>query len=159
MLSLTRKMDYALVAMSDLARHAPARMSAREIAERVQVPLPMLTNILNQLRTYGLVTSSRGVQGGYRLAVRAEDISLAELIDAIEGPFKLTVCCAGETESHAVRCSIEENCGIREPVRKLHDRLRQFLGQVTLAHIVFEEVPIGLGAVVGSGAMLPVPED
>lgn len=95
-LSLTRKADYALVAMSHMAHRGQQRTSAREIAERVHVPLPMLTNILHQLSHEGLITSSMGSKGGYRLARGPEAISLADILDAIEGQFRLTMCCSEE---------------------------------------------------------------
>ncbi len=144
MLTLTRKVDYALVAMVDLAQRSPALVSAREIAERLHLPLPMLTNILNQLKTAGLVTSCRGVYGGYSLAREPEQISLAELIDAIEGPFRLAVCC-GEEATAATDCARHLVCGVKEPVRRLHKQLREFLGGVSVAQIARDAVPIRLG--------------
>ena len=141
MLSMTRRMDYALVAMSEIARHAPTRRSAREIAERANLPLPMLTNILGHLKTRGLVTASRGVRGGYCLAARAEEISLASLIEAVEGPLKLTLCCGDDGPEELGACSIQDHCKIREPVRKLNDRLKEFLSRVTLAQIACTDVP------------------
>lgn len=145
MLSLTRKADYALVAMADLARRSPDRASARAVAESSGIPLPMLTNILHQLMQGGLVTSVMGPKGGYRLARSPDRISLAELIDAIEGRFQLTVCCVdgGDAELHG--CDLESGCKIKRPVRKVHDMLHAFFGQVTLAHIALDSVPVSLG--------------
>lgn len=135
MLTLTRKADYALLAMADLARRDRTRASAREIAGSVGVPLPVLTNILHQLLHRGLVSSAKGSKGGYQLAKLADEISLAEMIDAVEGPFKLTICCATEVTCDENRCNLEDNCQIKGPVRKVHQSLRRFFGQVTLAHI------------------------
>ena len=140
MLTLTRKADYALVAMADLAHRAPGRVSAREMARSIRVPLPVLTNILHQLLHKGLVTSTMGSKGGYSLARRPEQISLAEMIDAIEGPFRLTVCCSTECDSERERCELERECSIKEPVRRVHTSLRQFLSGVTLAQIAFHDV-------------------
>jgi len=156
MLSLTRKVDYALVAMVDLAQRAPELVSAREIAERLHLPLPMLTNILNQLKTAGLVTSCRGVYGGYCLARRPEQISLAELIDAVEGPFRLTVCCGDEPEAEA-DCSRHVVCGVKDPVRRLHRQLREFLGGVSVAHIACDAVPVSLMIETSAPAAAPAP--
>ncbi len=141
MFLLTRKTDYALVAMSDLARRPFELASAREIAERSRVPLPVLTNILHALARYGLVVSARGVKGGYRLARPAEDITLADVIEAIEGPARLTVCAASSLEGADRRCRLESVCAIRGPALKVHRRLREFLSQVTLAEIAFEAEP------------------
>lgn len=145
MLSLTRKADYALVALAELARRGPGRVSARKIAQGVRVPLPVLTNILHQLLHQGLVTSSRGAQGGYCLSRKADEINLAEVIDAIGGPVRLTMCCstAGPVEDDV--CDLSNTCRIKGPVQRVHQGLRRFLEQVTLAHIAFDSVPINVG--------------
>lgn len=148
MLSLTRKADYAIVALSDLARQGASRSSARAVAERTRVPLPMLTNILHQLLGYGLVTSAMGAKGGYALSRRPETISLADMIDAIEGTFRLTVCC-GEADHEFETCDLQEGCRAVEPLRRVHDRLRGFLGEVTLAEIAFYSAPITLNVSTG----------
>ncbi len=80
MLSLTRKTDYALIAMAELARRAPTMVSVREMSQRLGLPLPALTNILKQLTRSGLVTSTRGPNGGYRLARDPDRITLSELM-------------------------------------------------------------------------------
>ena len=90
MLTLTRKSEYAVIAMADLAHRGPERVSARQIAESTQLPLPILTNVLHQLLRHGLVTSTMGSKGGYRLAKTPEEVTFGDMIDAIEGPFKLT---------------------------------------------------------------------
>ncbi len=145
MLSLTRKADYALVAMAELARRHPASVSAREVARRVRVPLPMLTNILHQLLRHGLVASTMGSKGGYYLAKRPEEISLAEMIEATQGQFRLTTCCTDDSGLDDHMCNLEETCLVRDPVRNVHQSLRRFLSQVTLAHIAFHRAPIVLG--------------
>ena len=145
MLSLTRKADYAIVALADLACRGIERTSARELAESTRVPLPVLTNILHQLLHGGLVSSTMGSKGGYRLARPAPQITLAEMIDAIEGRFKLAACCGGEPAPEEYSCGLQDGCQIKEPVRRVHGSLRQFLDQVTLAQIAENTVPVDLG--------------
>ncbi len=145
MLSLTRKADYALVAMAELARRHPASVSAREVARQVRVPLPMLTNVLHQLLRHGLVTSTMGSKGGYQLAKSPEEISLAEMIEAAQGRFRLTTCCSSDLGLDDPRCDLEKTCPVKDPVRHVHENMRWFLSQVTLAHIAFHSVPIVLG--------------
>ena len=143
MLSLTRKADYAIVALVHMAHRGSERSSAREVAESTQVPLPMLTNILHQLLHHGLITSAMGSKGGYLLAKPAERISLVQIIDAIEGPFKLTVCCESEPngmDDHL--CDLEDGCQVKEPLRRVHRSLRRFLNQITLAHLAYGNVPV-----------------
>jgi len=142
LLTLTRKADYALLAMAELAHRGLGRASAREIAESINVPVPMLTNLLHQLLRHGLVTSTMGSKGGYMLARRPEDISVAELINAIEGPFRLTACCSDDTEDEEQNCGLALKCRIKGSVWKVHESLRLFLGRVTLAHIAFDTVPV-----------------
>ena len=86
MLLLTRKTDYALLALASLARQTPAGASARGLAERLSLPLPVLRNILKQLTSRGVLKSTRGTRGGYRLARSPEQITLAQLLAATEGP-------------------------------------------------------------------------
>ena len=145
MLSMTRKSDYALVAMAYLANEGPSRVCARAIAQRLGLPVPALMNVLNQLGHAGLVSSTRGPNGGYGLAKPPGEISLASLIEAVEGPVRLTLCCSDTGETHH-RCQRESGCAIKEPVRKVHTILRQFLDQVTLDQIAFNQVSDHLGA-------------
>ncbi len=146
MLSLTRKADYALVGLVDLARRTPDKASARQIAESCGVPLPMLMNIFKELVAGGLVCSTRGVNGGYRLAKEPAEITLRELIQVVEGPINLTVCCAGGSQhSRQQQCELVGSCPTEAPLRKVNELLRSFLERVTLAHLVSDEVPVTVG--------------
>jgi len=163
MLSLTRKTDYGLVALAGLARAAPAKLSAREIAEQFGVPLPLLMNILTELARHGIVESTRGTKGGYRLARSPEEISLTQLIEALEGPVRLTVCCHGDEVAPEARmdpaeCDLEESCPIKAPVRKVQLILQRFLDEVTLAHILCDEelVQLALSHGIRKEDFLPV---
>jgi Rrf2 family protein len=143
--SLTRKTDYALVALADMAGDPSGPVSARDLAERLRLPLPVLRNILKHLSQAGLVRSTRGQQGGYRLARRPEEISLAELIEAMEGPMRLALCCGdqhGRNNGEAADCAIETSCSARGPVRKVHGLVRGLLDRITLAEIARDRVPM-----------------
>jgi Rrf2 family protein len=149
MLSLTRKADYALVAMAELARRSPQTLSARRLADSVHVPLPVLTNVLNQLLHHGLVVSLRGSQGGYRLSRDPGGISLADIIEAIDGPSRLAQCCGeGDATSPLAphsdpACNLEHSCRIKAPVQRVHQSLRQFLSGIPLSQIAFD-VPVAI---------------
>ncbi len=146
MLSLTRKADYALVGLVDLARRAPEKASARQLAESSKVPLPMLMNILKELVGGGLVVSTRGMNGGYRLAKDPGEITLRELIQAVEGPINLTICCAGSTElNQDQQCDLSGSCPTEAPIHKVNEIFRTFLERVTLAHLLSNDVPITIG--------------
>ena len=146
MLSLTRKTDFALVAMAELAWLGAARASARKISERTGVPLPVLTNILHRLGIAGLVQSHLGAKGGYGLAKAAARMNITEIIEAIEGPFRLTICngeAEGSSSEHA--CDLEANCRIKVPMQRLQQKMREFLCNVTLESMLGGSGPIGIG--------------
>lgn len=135
MLLLTRKTDYALLALASLANLEPQGTSARELAEKLHLPLPVLRNILKQLASRGVLKSTRGTKGGYRLAKSPGEISLAELVTAIEGPMRLTRCCPSSDNGDESGCKLEETCIIQMNVHKVHARLMEFLDQVKLSEI------------------------
>ncbi len=140
MLTLTRKCDYALIALSHLSRFPDTVTSAREVSDQYKIPLPVLMNILKQLTREGIITSVRGARGGYRLAVDARELTLKSLILAIEGPVRL-VRCADLTSVNGDGEKVEpclriDCCPVRGPVLQLHHKLDQFLAGVTLSDIV-----------------------
>ena len=134
MLGLTRKTDYALIALTHMVRAGDCVSSAREMATCYRMPLPLLMNVLKALTHSGLVRSSRGPKGGYTLAGNAEDITLSQLIDAIEGQPAL-VQCARDHDEPEQGCDLVDVCPIRSPVHKVHNRLQRFLHEITLADI------------------------
>lgn len=145
MLALTRKTDYALVALSELARHAPATLSARKMADVTDIPLPVLSGVLHQLVHHELVTSVRGVQGGYRLSRPADAISLVDVIRAIDGPPRLTQCCSHSPSHDAGEpCNLEPRCRITGPMQKVHRGLLEFMSKIALTQIAFDVVPVRL---------------
>jgi len=145
MLTLTKKTDYALIALTHLARRDDASSSAREIGETYHVPLPLLMNILKTLTRGGLIQSVRGARGGYGLAMKPADISLAKLIEIIEGPIHLVRCLASGTGNSGFKCEVEQWCPIRAPVTKVHDHLIRFLQTISIADIADDSVSMTSG--------------
>ena len=137
MLTLTRKTEYALIAVCHLARVGQKVVSARDIAEQHAVPLPLLMNVLKRLNRTGHVTSVRGAHGGYVLAVPPETVSLAGLIEAVEGPVSLVRCVSAPNGRRL--CMRMDVCTIRHSVAKVHEQLRRFLSDVSVADIAFDE--------------------
>lgn len=144
MLALTKKTDYALIALSELARRTDSVLSAREISEQYGVPLALLTNILKGLNRAGIVKSERGAYGGYRLAKPAKTVNLHELISAIEGPFTFVRCVNAEVDVHQQNCELEPLCPIRMPAHRIRDRLARLLEGITLAELVGLADPDGV---------------
>jgi len=144
MLTLTRKTDYALVALTHLAqrRGEDGPTSARLIAEAYQLPLPLLMNILKELAQAKLVQSTRGAMGGYELLADPQRVSLLEVICAIEGPVKLTPCCDG-LPIVGQQCALTACCPIQGAIQKLHHRMVDFFSQITLAELT--DAPETLG--------------
>ena len=153
MFSITRKTDYALLALTGLAVAQAQSVSTRELAARLNLPLPILRNILKDLGRAGLVASTRGAQGGYRLARPAEQISIAAVAEVIEGPIRFTRCCGptADESAHAAhaaggrRCPLEHSCLIRGSIQRVHAQLVAYLGQVTLADLAVNATPVMVG--------------
>jgi Rrf2 family protein len=93
MLRLSKKTDYALMAMKHLATHRDrGSSSAREIAEHYDIPIELLAKVLQRLVRGGLLVSQQGTRGGYQLARIPGQISVADVIQAIDGPVAVTAC-------------------------------------------------------------------
>ncbi len=134
MLSLTRKTDYALVALAYLTgRRAEGAepVSAKQIASKFGLPLPLLMNILKELVRARVLSSTRGAHGGYALAAEPGRIKLLEIVTAMEGPVRLAQCTDG-LPVVGQGCTLSEDCPIQGPIRSLHRRINRFLGEVTL---------------------------
>ncbi len=140
MLTLTKKTDYALIALSLLAKLPSGVVSARAIAEKCGVPVAILTNILKTLTHAGVVVSERGANGGYRLGRSPEAISLHEVITAIEGQVQFVRCLKTDDESDGNLCGLEPSCPVRMPAHRIYERLKQFLESTPLSELVETEL-------------------
>ena len=117
MLKLSKKVDYGLMSLMHLAQHQErASWSAREIAENYDIPLELLSKILQRLVQKGLLVSHAGTHGGYSLGRSPHKISAAEVIEAIEGPWSLTNCVSDEG-----LCGQFEKCNLKSPLQRLND--------------------------------------
>lgn len=137
MLSLTRKTGYSIIAITHLAKlEGSGVASAREIATLFDVPVALLMNVLKQLAAAGYAESVRGARGGYRLLRGLGQISLADLIETMEGPVRLAGCIADPDKSEECTCQVMANCPISDPVHRVQRRLIDFLKKITVAEIV-----------------------
>lgn len=135
MLALTKKTDYALIALTFLVHNKGQVATARAISERYRVPLALLMNILKVLAQKGMIRSMRGVKGGYLLEKPPESITLYDLILAIEGPVRFVRCASELPNNGHVACELLEVCPVSRPVKTVNDRLVGFLKEVTLADV------------------------
>lgn len=131
MLRVTKLTDYATVVMTVLASQPDRVHSAAELAERAHLELPTVSKLLKPLAHAGLVESFRGANGGYRLSRDAEAISLADIVEAMEGPIGMTECSV-----HEGQCGLEDNCGIRANWRRINDVVAEALRAVSLAQML-----------------------
>ena len=136
MLRVSKLTDYATVVMTVLAGVRDAGgadevLSAQDLAERARLELPTVSKLLKQLAHAQLVVSSRGVNGGYRLARPAQQITIADIVTAMEGPIGMTECGA-----HAGLCDHESHCGVRVNWQRINQAIAQALANVTVADMV-----------------------
>ena len=130
---LTHLADYAVVMMTAAARRGEGeRLSATELSEETGVPLPTAQKLMGKLATAGLLKSSRGVGGGFALARPGEQISLADIIEAVEGPIAMTVCSGGEEVSD---CALDAHCRVKPHMNIVSNAVRGALGAVTLTEL------------------------
>lgn len=131
MLKLSKKADYALIAVRHLATHDAVRsQSASDIAEAYGISATLLAKVLQRLARHGLVTARHGSTGGYQLARHPRDISALEVISAVDGPVVITSC----VTSHG-NCDHSDRCTVREPLRRVNESIAQVLRSVSISQM------------------------
>ena len=124
--------DYAVVMLSAAARHAgDTRLNATLLAEGTGVPLPTAQKLVSRLAAAGLLESARGTGGGFRLARPAGAISLADIVEAVEGPIALTTCV--DEERHG--CALDHQCQVKPHWAIINQTVRGALAGVSLARL------------------------
>lgn len=127
MLKISKLTDYATVIMSYLALEPQRVLSATCIAMEIHLGVPTVSKILKILSEAGLVKSFRGTGGGYQLARSTKDITVAEVVSAIEGKLAMTECCSSNT-----LCVLDSLCAIKENWQVINKIIMNALEQVTL---------------------------
>ena len=129
---LTHLADYAVVMMTAAARReACARLSATDLAEETGVPLPTAQKLMQKLAAHGLLVGQRGSGGGYALARPVGDISLADIVEAVEGPIVLTMCADGVNHE----CALDQHCRVKPHMSVVGDAIRTSLSAVSLQEL------------------------
>jgi FeS assembly SUF system regulator len=130
---LSHLADYAVVLMTAAARRpVDARLSATELSIETGVPLPTAQKLMGQLAASGLLRSARGAAGGYSLAKPAAEISLADMVEAVEGPIAMTACSGHEGPSD---CALDAHCRVKPHMGVVGDAVRSALGAVSLTEL------------------------
>lgn len=140
MFRLNRLTDYAVVVMSQMAVRGGGMRSAQQISEDSGVPLPTVSKLLNLLGHAKLVTSQRGASGGYTLSAAPEEITVAQIIQAMEGPIALTACVDGAVDT----CDAESFCPMCGNWNKVNGAIREALSSVSLADMMAFPPTFGL---------------
>ena len=128
MIRITKQTDYGIVLLTHLASQPERHLNAPELAAETQLPVPMVSKILKILVREGILMSHRGVKGGYSLARLAQEITMAEIIAALEGPIAITECIDVSSD-----CSHERLCPVRSNWHRINAAVRGALEGITLA--------------------------
>ncbi|MDH5410103.1 MAG: SUF system Fe-S cluster assembly regulator [Alphaproteobacteria bacterium] len=144
MFKISKMTDYGVVVMAQLAQATDAVVTAPDLAAGAGLPAPTVAKILKRMTQGGLVTSHRGTNGGYALSRPATEISVADIIGALEGPVAVTACVDGATGD---ACSVESLCLIRGCWDRVNAAVNRTLKSMSLAEIATPPNFIDLPAV------------
>ena len=147
MLKFSKRADYALLSLQYMARvqsdiDAPPRVvNTKEIAEEHNIPVELLAKVLQTLARHQLIESHHnGPKGGYALGRDPKDITLAQVLEAIEGPLGLTDCC--HEKNGQSQCEQLNHCNIRTPLFKIQESIFQLLNSMSIEDLLVEETPV-----------------
>jgi FeS assembly SUF system regulator len=130
MLRVTKLADYGIVILTYLAAHRENTYNARDIAAVVNLPLPVVSKILKLLGKSGFLISQRGIKGGYGLARPPEEITVAAIIRAVEGPIAVMECTDTSRD-----CELQRGCPVRTNWHLINRTIQSALEQITLAEM------------------------
>ncbi len=137
MLRMGKLTDYATVVLASLAQDPARHRAAAELADRTRLSRPTVSKVLKGLQRAGLVISSRGSQGGYRLARDPEHITAAQILDVFEGPIAITECSGASSQ-----CGIERLCRVGGAWQRVNAGIRRALEDVTLRQLAGLDSPV-----------------
>ncbi|MCL4485545.1 MAG: Rrf2 family transcriptional regulator [Nitrospirae bacterium] len=132
MLKLTKKVDYALLALNLMARNEEGGISnVRDIAALYSIPPEILAKVMQKLSKSGLIQSHNAPKGGYSLKVPAEEISVLKVLVAVEGPVGIVSCSDGTDRT----CQQRDQCDIRSPLERLQNNILWFLEALSIREL------------------------
>ena len=137
MLRISKLSDYGTVVLAHLAGDPAAVCSAADVAAATGIGVPTVSKLLKSLARAGLVTSTRGANGGYKLARAPHDISAADVIDALEGPVSITECSASDSS-----CDYESVCNVGSSWQRINVAIRRALEDVSLIDLLRAKSPV-----------------
>ncbi len=131
MLRMSKLTDYSILVLVYLAGDDRGVHSASDVADGTGLALPTVSKLLKALARAGLVKSHRGSHGGYALAMRADEITAADMVDALEGPLAITEC--SSSDSH---CELEPVCQVGGALQQVNKGIQRVLENITLAQLM-----------------------
>lgn len=140
MLKLNRITDYAVVVLAQMAREPNRLVTGPQLAQDSAMPMPTVAKVLKDLTREGVLVSERGAHGGYRLARPPSEITVLQIIRALEGPVSLTACVDG-TEGN---CDVESLCPMRGNWDRVNGAIRTALESVSLADMAVPSLKFDL---------------
>lgn len=149
MLRISKLSDYAIVILCAIAQDRSTQgMTARQLAEATEIAQPTVVKLLKMLKEHGVLLSTQGRNGGYRLARDPAQTNLAVIIEAVEGPIALTECMSEQLD-----CQIHQNCHTRPHWHHINTAFRQALSVVTLRDLTQGTLPVRISW--GDGVRAP----
>lgn len=134
MLRLTKKVEYAIIALRYFSISNDELLSAKVISEKTSINYDLLAKILQQLSKNGIIASVPGSRGGYTLIKRPANISLKNVIESVEGPIHFTDCMNPGEKNNT--CDQVADCCIRDSLEKIHSDLKEYFSSITIQDII-----------------------
>ncbi|HBM90977.1 MAG TPA: SUF system Fe-S cluster assembly regulator [Rhodospirillaceae bacterium] len=139
MLRVSKLAGYAFVILAKMALDGEKNWPASLLSQETTLPLPTVAKLMKILAHGGLVVAQRGVQGGYRLASPAPEISIANIVEAVDGPIRLTECAGIATGKEKCNCAVQNKCPVCESWGHINTAVKDSLNAVHLSDITHHE--------------------
>lgn len=133
MIKLSKKVEYALMALKHIATSKESIVTAKEISSRYEIPHELLAKVLQKLKNEKVLASNQGINGGYTLLKKPEEITLTYLINIMDGEMVITSCVHGQSKDD---CTMFDNCTIKSPMSKIQKELEAFFNTKTISDFV-----------------------
>lgn len=137
-----RKLEYALMALEHMRQKPAGELTTtKEVCQRYKVPFDATARVLQQMVQMGFLESAQGAQGGYSLCNNLSEVSLLQLVEAVDGPLEVVRCIEGSVQTC---CDIKETCNIQGPLQVFNERLAQFYAGIPVAELLNSNLNQGL---------------
>ena len=138
MIKISKLADYAVVILAEMAKDSGALFNAPALSQLIRIPEPTVSKVLKLLVRGGVLSSVRGVNGGYRLIRGAEQITVEDIVTAVDGPVAITAC----ADDGIPDCSLSDSCSVRGRWDDVNTAVRAALSGVTLADMAMDDKKI-----------------